>query len=299
MELAGVIPPMVTPVRDKSGAINTETVRSTTRFLVDGGVHGLFPAGTIGEFPSLTSDQRFELIETVVKNAGNRPVLAGCGGTSRTRVQSLVDDAAQAGADAAVVVTPYYFDATQEGLCAYYEFLADAASIPIVLYNIPHLTGQRMARESVARLAEHPNIVGLKDSSRNFEYFANVQRFVPDSFAMLQASPELAVPSLDIGADGLVPGPANVLPKTVVDLYEGQRTGERERIFGLLQSILLPIINTTRPFPSPPLYKRLLRRRGYDVGPPLPPLQSLNGTQQEQLDACYDDFIKPALGEPS
>lgn len=296
MDLTGLFPPMITPVIDESGAIDNEAVESFTQFLVDAGVHGLFPAGSIGEFPGLTREQRADLIKTVVESSADLPVIAGCGGTSLTRVRSLVSDASDAGADAAIVVTPYYFNATQEGLCSFYEILADDSTLPVVLYNIPRLTGQRLTRESISRLASHPDIVGLKDTSRDFEYFANIRRAVPDSFSMLQASPELAIPSLDVGADGLIPGPANVLPGTLVDLYEAHRANDRGRTNDILQTFLLPIMNTTRQLPSSPTYKYLVRKRGFDVGVPLPPLQPLTDAQRERLDTCYRDLIEPSIG---
>lgn len=292
MELTGIIPPMVTPVVDKSGEIDTSAAKSLTRFLVEDGVHALFPAGSIGEFPSLTRDQRRNLITTVVEGSNKLPVLAGCGGTSLSRVRMLVSDAEDAGADVAVVVTPYYFNASQDGLCLFYETLADDADLPIVLYNIPQLTGQQLARDSVARLAVHSNIVGLKDSSRDFEYFANLTRRVPDSFSLLQGSPELAIPALDIGADGLVPGPSNVMPRTLVDLYESHVRGERERTLNILQKTLIPFIDSTRPIPSAPAFKYLLTQIGYDVGKALMPLNELTDFQKTQLDSCYHEILK-------
>lgn len=295
MELTGIIPPMVSPVTNGTGDINVEVTKAFTQYLVDGGVHGLFPAGSIGEFPSLTRSQRAVLIEAVTESAPEIPVLAGCGGTSIAQVKTLIADASSAGADAAVVVTPYYFSASQNGLCTFYEQIAEDAELPIILYNIPQLTGQNLAKDSVARLSEHPNIIGMKDSSRSFEYFANVGRRVPDTFSLLQGSPELAIPSLDIGADGLVPGPSNVLPGLLANLYHAHTSGDRTRALEIIQSKLLPLIDVMRPISSAAALKFLLQEIGFAVGNPLPPLEPVTADQRSQLEASHQNLIQPNL----
>lgn len=135
--------------------MDTESLSSFTEFLVDGGVHSLFPCSSIGEFSSLSQNQRLTVLETVIDHAGTTPVLAGCGGTSVGEVKPYIQDANRAGADAAVVVTPYYLQTSTKGLVNLYEHLVADAPLPIILYDIPSLTGNHLSVEAVTNLAKH------------------------------------------------------------------------------------------------------------------------------------------------
>lgn len=286
MKARGMIPPMVTPV-DGDQEINTETLRVFTDRLLQEGVHGLFPVGSTGEFPSLTRAQRTTVIETVAERADDRPVLAGCGGTSLKAVQQYLADAAAVGASAGVVVTPYYMETTQEGLCQFYEQLGDESSLPIYLYNIPQLTGTKLSVDSVSRLAEHPTIAGIKDSSGDFAYFVSLLETVPESFGVLQGLPLLGIASLDHGADGIVGGPANVFPSPLAEFYDAYRRGDRAHAQQVLQTVIAPIISSIQPIPTPVAFKYLLMKTGLDVGGPLSPLTPLTDEHRQRLDDCY------------
>lgn len=287
MDLAGVIPPMVTPVAGRTGDVDRDVARSFSKFLVDGGVHGLFPCGSIGEFSSLTRDQRSAMVEAVVESASGVPVLAGCGGTCLGDVCDLVADAADAGADAAVVVTPYYLQTNQDGLLEFYRTVADRSPLDVVLYNIPQLTDHRLAPETVVTLADHPDVVGIKDSSGDMAYHFDLVTRTPDSFSVMQGSSELAVTSLDAGADGLVVGPSNVFPAQHADLYDSYVAGDRERAVELVNSVTTPVVSATRDLPTAAALKYLLRRAGHDVNEPLVPLPLLSASEKRRLDDCY------------
>lgn len=286
MKVSGTIPPMVTPVDDR-GEIDVDTLREFTDELVHGGVHGLFPLGSTGEFSSLTRDQRVTVLEAVVEESSDRPVLAGCGGTSVRDVLQYIADAADAGADAAVVVTPFYLEAGQEGIRRFYRQVAAKSTLPIYLYNIPKLTGASLAVDSVAQLAEEPTIVGMKDSSGDFTYFAELLQNVPESFCVLQGVPMLGIPSLDYGADGVVAGPANVFPRSLAEFYEAHHARDRERALSLVKTVIAPVINAIQPIASPAAFKYLLAKAGRDVGEPLAPLPPLTSEHRRRLDACY------------
>lgn len=289
MNVRGMVPPMVTPVDDNE-EIDIKKIRHFTDRLVQGGVHGLFPVGSTGEFPSLTRSQRTAVIETVVERADDCPVLAGCGGTSVRNVQQYLADAAAAGADAGIIVTPYYMQTTQEGVCRFYERLADESSLPIYLYNIPQLTGTTLTVDSVERLADHPMIVGIKDSSGDFAYFVELLEVVPGSFGVLQGLPILGIPSLDHGADGIVGGPANVFPGPFATFYDAYHQGDREQAQQLLQTVIAPITRSIRPMPSPVAFKYLLAKAGVDVGKPIAPLTPLPDEHRQRLDECYQQI---------
>lgn len=289
MHVHGTIPPMVTPTTDRTGGIDVPALRDLTTELVASGVHGLFPNGSTGEFSSLSGDERTIVVETVVEAAGSTPVLAGCGGTSVTDVLTAIDDAANAGADAAVVVTPYYLGTTQEGLREFYETIADRSPLPIVLYTIPPLTGTVLAVETVTALAEHENVVGIKDSSGNATYHFRLIEGTPTRFSVVQGITTLAVASLDAGADGIVTGTANVFPVAMADLYDAHTAGDRDEAVRLLREVVIPIGTAHDGIPTAAALKFLARLGGVDVGPPLLPLPELTGAQERRLAEVYDD----------
>lgn len=294
MSLSGVYVPMATPTTGRDGDVAESALRALTERLVAGGVDGLFPCGSIGEFASLTDEQRARTVGTVVDAAGDVPVLAGCGDTAPERVLDHVDAAAARGADAAVVVTPYYLETTAAGLTDFYERVADAASLPVVLYNIPALTGQRLPVAAVARLADHENVVGLKDTSGDVTFVAEVCGSTPDAFDVLQGSTELALASLDAGCDGLVPGPANVFPDAVVDLLDAYRAGDRDRAVEVMNAVVTPTVSATSDVPTAAGIKHLLRQAGQTVGDPLPPLPELDPEDERELERAYGRIAERA-----
>jgi 4-hydroxy-tetrahydrodipicolinate synthase len=286
MHLEGVIPPMATPIAD--GDVATDVLRSHTEFLCDAGVHGLFPCGSTGEFTSLTPDQRETVVRTVCDARDETPVLAGCGANSVPVVCDHVDRAAAAGADAAVVVTPYYAKTSQAGLETFFTRIADAAPIPVVIYEIPALTGQRLTPDTIASLAEHESIVGLKDSTGDLRRLLTIVDSTPTDFDVLQGATELAVATLDVGGDGMVAGPANVYPSAAVALYEAHRDGERDAATRIANRVTNPVVNACDPVPLAAAIKYLLRRKGFDAGPPLAPIAPLEKADRDRLDRCYE-----------
>lgn len=294
MHISGAIPPMITPTTGES-SVDTETLQEFTEFLIQGGVDGLFPIGTTGEFTALGRDQRQTVVETVVDNANDLPVLAGCGGTAVPSVRRYVEDAADAGADAAVVITPYYQDASQESLVGFYEAVAAVAPLPIYLYNIPQFTGNHLEPGTVSRLAEHPNVVGIKDSSGDFNFFMDLIDEAPPSFDVVQGIPTYSIMSLKHGADGLIAGPANVFPQAVSELYEAHEAGDDDRARERLSEIILPILQSTRSMPMIPALRHLSAKTGRDLGDPLPPLPELTAAQREKLDECYQTVAATEL----
>lgn len=278
---------MVTPVTGRSGDIDVSVLRQLTEHLVDHGVDGLVPCGTTGEFSSFSREQKRRVIRTVVDASGSTPVMAGCGATSTRDVTALVDDAAEAGADAAVVVTPYYHSGTQEGIERFFETVADASSLPVVLYHIPSQTGQELRPETVGRLADHRSIVGIKDSTGDIRYLDELVRTTPDDFSVLQGGVINAPTALTMGADGVVAGEANFVPSMVKRCYDAFDAGEFQsgvdpfqRVNGMCRAFLdVPVISAV---------KYLTECAGFDVGPPLPPLSELDGETQSRLRDGYE-----------
>lgn len=291
MSLSGTFVPMATPTTGRRGDVDTAALREFTRTLVDGGVHGLFPCGSIGEFSSLDADQRRRVVECVVDAADGTPVLAGCGDTSVAAVTDHIDAAAEAGADAAVVVTPYYLSTSQDGLRAFYRAVAAEAALPVVLYDIPALAGTSLSVETVVALADLDRIVGLKDTTGDLRYHHAVVTRTPDSFDVFQGATELAVASLDLGADGIVAGPANVAPAALAEVYDTHRAGDRDRAVELMNDVVLPLLEVTDDVPTAAALKYLLGLADCPVGDPLPPLPQLTDDEREALRERYDDLF--------
>jgi 4-hydroxy-tetrahydrodipicolinate synthase len=290
MQIRGAIPPMLTPTTSEMD-VDTNTLRDFTAFLVEGGVHALFPMGTTGEFASLTHQQQETVIQAVVEESRGLPVLAGCGGTSVRAVSEQLDSITDAGADVAVVVTPYYFQTTQEGVQRFYEQVALEASIPIYLYNIPQLTGFALERATVERLAEHPNIIGIKDSSGDFPFFMDLLDTTASSFTVLQGIPTFAVNSLARGADGIIAGLANIFPKLVSEIYNTHDSGDYLGAQKRQSKVLFPVIRSMHSMPTVPALKYLSAKVGRDLGRTLPPLPNLNSEQCDRLDTCLQTVM--------
>jgi 4-hydroxy-tetrahydrodipicolinate synthase len=294
MQLKGTIPPMVTPTEGRDGGIDTTTLESYTNHLIDGGVYALFPCGSTGEFSSLTREEHRLVIETVVESADGLPVLAGCNGTSVDQVVTLINDAHEVGADAVVVVTPYYLTTTQTGLREFYEVVAARSVLPVVLYNIPHLTGNALSVETAATLAEHENVIGIKDSSGDVNYHYRLIDGTPDDFSVLQGATGLALASLEGGGDGIVPGVANVFPGALAGLYDAHRNGDHARAIELAGDIVTPLLSAYDRVSFVSALKYLVSLTGHEVGPPLLPLPELSDTQRHDLQERYETIAQQA-----
>jgi len=216
----GVIPPMITPLTADEG-LDRPAVRRMVDFLIDGGVHGLFILGSIGEGPYLRPSVRQELAEATVEAAAGRvPVIAGILETSTARVIDEMHSLSGRGLAGYVATAPYYFGGFNDGeLFDHFRRVAEAADLPVLLYNIPQNTKVPLKADLVLKLAEVPNIAGIKDSSGDWPevqailHYRNRERFV-----VLQGNQSMCAVSLLAGADGLVPGHSNVYPRLLVDL---------------------------------------------------------------------------------
>jgi len=219
--IKGIIPPMITPLKGDDQIDREGTVRLTEHILA-GGVHALFLLGTTGEAQSLSYKCRYDFVELVCRQvAGRVPVLVGVTDTSLDESVKLAAHAAKCGAVAVVAAAPYYFAPSQQGLIEYYTALADALPPPPFLHNKPAPVKVFLEPATVKTLAEHPNIVGLKDSSANMTYFQTLLYHLGDreDFALYVGPEELTGESVVMGADGGVNGGANIFPELYVQMY--------------------------------------------------------------------------------
>lgn len=215
--------PLVTPF-DSDEGVNEAKLRSLVSWLVDAGVDFLVPCGSNGESELLSLEERARVIE-VVTDESPVPVLAGTGhpGFAETRRQTAL--AAEAGADGALVVTPFYYDHDQAGFERYYRRVADESDVPIYLYSVPGKTGAKLEPETVASLAEHPNVKGMKDSSGNLVTLTREHRLTDDDFELFIGNGSLYAQGLDVGTDGGILALANVVPELAARVYQYHRDG--------------------------------------------------------------------------
>ena len=244
----GVGTALVTPFT-RTGALDEAGVRRLVRRQIDAGIHFLVPCGTTGESPTLSRDEHLRVVALVVEEAaGKVPVLAGAGGYNTHEVAELARACEALGASGILSVTPYYNKPTQGGLVRHYETIAAATSLPLVLYNVPGRTGCNIEPRTVARLAEIPNIVAVKEASGNMTQICEVCRAVPDDFIVLSGDDAMTVPMMAVGAKGVISVASNVSPGAMVAMVEaaenGDFAGAREAHARLLPLMLVSFVES-------------------------------------------------------
>lgn len=225
----------------KNGDVDKSSFKSFVEWQIAEGTHGLVPCGTTGESPTLTHDEHDEVIELCIEAANGRvPVVAGTGSNSTAEAMRLTKNAKQAGADAALIVTPYYNKPTQEGLYRHYATIADAVDIPILIYNIPGRSVVDMSVETMARLAEIPNIVGVKDASADPMRPMKTSMQISSDFAQLSGEDGTIVPFLAGGGDGCISVTANVAPRACSELHTAWQARDLDTVLDI-QKRLMPM----------------------------------------------------------
>jgi 4-hydroxy-tetrahydrodipicolinate synthase len=239
-KLQGIIPPMITPLIDND-TLDVKGTEKLVEHMIAGGVHGLFILGTTGEAPSLSYHLRYQLVELVCKQvAGRIPVLVGITDTSLYESVKLAEHSKVCGAFAVVSAPPYYYAPSQQELIEYYQELADALPLPLFLYNMPSHVKVSFEPATVKVLAQHPNIIGLKDSSAVMVYFHTLIQIMKDQpdFALLMGPEELTAEAVMMGGDGGVNGGANMFPKLYVDLYDAAVNRDINRVLELQERVM-------------------------------------------------------------
>ncbi len=248
LKLSGVIPAMVTPFNVEDESINEENLRYLVNYLIDQGVNGLVPCGTTGEFCNMTFEERDRVIEIVVEEAKGRvPVIAGTGESGTKLVIAATNRAKDLGADAAIIVTPYYLKPKAKGLYDHYYTIAENTDIPLVIYNIPVCTGLYIPWTVVEDLADIDNIVGIKDSSGDYKYFSALLEKVSDRLSVMIGWDENVLGALAGGAAGCILGSANVLPKIWLEIYDhvkNNRLIEAQNLQKKVQKLARILINS-------------------------------------------------------
>jgi 4-hydroxy-tetrahydrodipicolinate synthase len=219
---------VVTPFKD--GRVDEVKVRELVEFHIKNGTDVLVPCGTTGESPTLSHDEHRRVIELAIQAANKRiPVVAGTGSNSTAEAIDLTRFAKNAGADGALVVLPYYNKPTQQGLIAHCRAIADAVELPLILYNIPGRTGINMLPETLAALADHPNIVGMKEATGNLEQMTHDIVLCGAKLSFLSGDDTLTLPLMAVGGKGVISVVANIVPRDVADLTRAFLSGDWKR----------------------------------------------------------------------
>ena len=292
----GIIEAMVTPM-DEDGNINFDELRNQVDRQIDAGISGVFTLGTNGEGYILNHDEKLKVMKAVIEEADHRvPVYVGTGCVSTEETIELSMQAEDLGADALSVITPWFAKASQEDLYEHYKKLNDHVHIPILLYNIPARTGNALAPQTVARLADLPNIKGVKDSSGNFD---NILQYIEltrgKDFNVISGNDSLILWTLKAGGTGGIAACANVLPDIMVSIYKYYEDGDWDAARKAQDSIR-PFRNCFKLGNPNTIVKKATNLMGYPVGMPRAPFNGLTKeaveTIQKTLDTYYSQYKK-------
>ena len=222
---SGAFTALITPF--KSGEVDVEALEGLVEFQIRQGIDGLVPCGTTGETPALSEEEDRLVIETVVRVANGRvPVVAGTGSNSTGMAIKYTKMAEKAGADGSLQVAPYYNKPTQEGLVRHFAAIAESTSLPLILYNIPGRTSVTISAQTMARLAEIPGIVGVKDSTLSMNMISDIKHLCGEEFDILSGDDPMTLPLIALGGTGVISVASNVAPAAVSDMVEALISGD-------------------------------------------------------------------------
>jgi len=273
--LKGVFPALVTPFVRKTEEVNEEAYRRLIRSCLPN-VNGLVTSGTTGEFPYLTREEQRRLVVIGVEEAGGKPVIAGCSASSTQEALTLAREAQEAGASAALIVTPYFLHPSDKGVYQHFYDIATGVDLPIILYNIPQVMDRYLPRTVVEDLADLPTIVGLKDSSGNLTYTMELLEYVSDRIVIFVGHDEVVLPALAGGVSGMILASAQVYPEVWQQVLRLADEGRLDQARTLQRGVQ----KLSRIFcrhGGGVAVKAALKIMGLDMGPPRRPLKSVGG----------------------
>ena len=237
----GMATAIVTPMT--ADGIDYEALGRFIEFQIENGINAIVVMGTTGENATIEYEDQKEVIRFTVEKVNKRvPVIAGTGTNNTEHVLHNTRNACEVGADAVLVVTPYYNKATQNGLIAHFTAVADASTVPVIMYNVPGRTGCNMLPKTVAKLAEHPNIVGVKEATGNMAQMVEIMHLCGDKIDVYSGEDALTVPMLAMGGAGTISVISNVAPKESVAMTDAFFAGDIARA-AQMQCDLLPLVN--------------------------------------------------------
>lgn len=252
--------------------------------------------GTTGEGSTLTFEEKKAILAYTLKRVdGKIPVIAGTGSNDTRKAIQETLAAAELGADAAMLVTPYYNKTSQAGLIAHYQAVADAVEIPIILYNVPSRTGVSMSVETVVTLAQHPNIVAIKEASGNMSYAAELMTQLPEDFAVYSGNDDLIPAMAAYGSQGVISVLANIYPRETQELQVAASSGQGVQTKEIMKE-LLPVMNALFSDVNPIGVKAAMNYLGLAAGPVRLPLVSMSETTERELQATIAHYEAAKVG---
>ncbi|EMI09396.1 4-hydroxy-tetrahydrodipicolinate synthase [Anoxybacillus gonensis] len=271
---------MVTPF-DNKGNIDFAKTTQLVNYLIENGTDSLVVAGTTGESPTLTTEEKLALFRHVVEVVNGRvPVIAGTGSNNTRASIELTKKAEEIGVDAVMIVAPYYNKPNQEGIYQHYKAIAESTSLPVMVYNIPGRAVVNISVETIVRLSQIPNVVAVKDASGNLDAMTEIIAKTRDDFMLYSGDDGLTLPVLSIGGSGVVSVASHIIGNEMKKMIQAFMRGDNKEAAKLHQR-LLPIMKALFAAPSPVPVKTALQIKGLDVGSVRLPLVPL--TEQERL----------------
>ena len=277
----GVATAIVTPF--KEGQIDFESFDKLVEWQINKGINAIVVAGTTGEGSTLTDEEHKALIKHCVKTVDHRvPVIAGTGSNDTAYAISLSKYACEVGADALLLVTPYYNKATQKGLYESFKMIADNVDKPCILYNVPSRTGCNLKPETVLKLADHKNIVAIKEACGDISQVAELARLVGDKLDIYSGNDDQIVPILSLGGSGVISVLSNICPEETVEMCTAFFTGDTEKA-RKLQLKYLPLINSLFCEVNPIPVKAAVSKMGFGENSLRLPLTTMDKANEEKL----------------
>ena len=285
----GAFVAIVTPFTD--GQLDEQGLVDLIEFHIANGTHGIVPCGTTGESATMSHDEHHRVVELTVKTVNGRvPVLAGSGSNSTSEAIDLTENAKQAGADGVLMVSPYYNKPSQEGLYHHYKTVAETVDIPIIMYNVPSRTSSNILPETVARLAQIDNIVGIKEATGDLNQVSDVIRLCPDGFAIMSGDDFTSMPTVLLGGTGVISVTSNVAPKDMAQMMDAALAGDLAKARQLhykLFPLMKAMFYDTNPVPA----KKSLELMGkIKSGTPRLPLYPMNDDTLSRLKAVLAEY---------
>ncbi len=281
--IKGSIVALITPF-DENGAVSLTRLRELVQWHINQGTDGILVLGTTGETPALTEAEQDEIVRTAVEeSAGRVPIIANSGNnnTEKTVAKSIKYE--RMGADALLVITPYYNKPNHSGMIEHFTKVADSVNIPVYIYNVPARTGICISAEQVAELSKHPNIVGIKEASGDMSYVAKLSNLINDNFNIYSGNDDITIALMSMGAMGTVSVWANIMPETVHEMTHRYLDGEIEEA-RKIQLENLNLINALFCETNPVPIKELMNIAGFNVGGCRLPLGNISAANRRVLE---------------
>ncbi|MBT5855543.1 4-hydroxy-tetrahydrodipicolinate synthase [bacterium] len=290
LEFGQLMTAMITPFTS-AGELDVDLACEVADYLIENGTDTIILAGTTGESPTLTHDEEYLLFERVIKSVGTKAkIMVGTGSNSTRTAIEATQKAESLGAHGSLQVVPYYNKPSQEGMYQHFKAIAENTSLPILLYNIPGRTGANMEPETIARLADISNIIGVKEAAGSVDQVKKIRAATPTDFLIYSGDDGLTLPFIEAGAIGVVSVASHIAGKQIKTLIQSALSGDMEKakqIQSELESLFNVLFVSTNPGPI----KAAMRLLGFSVGIPRLPLVDITEDEYRQIEVVLDDLL--------